>query len=231
MPCGLFGKLPLKRDFVAVHTPREFLMQWEQWLQGGVSASKIALAGDFLPNYLSAPLWRFWLGADICGLPVAGAFMSSVDGVGRHFPLTVFECGAAADLFAPPGDAGNDQWFVKVEDFLLSCLDPEADYTALLAELDLLPLCAKSPAPGPNAAIVAHRGALAARAADVDGVGDAFTAVNAERDRARLLKCSFWWTIGGESFEPAVIVADGLPDPNLLSAMLTGNFARGGDES
>ena len=230
MPCGLFGKLPLKRDFIAVNTPREFLTQWEQWLQGGISASKIDLAKDFLPYYLSAPLWRFWLGADICGLPVAGAFMSSVDGVGRHFPLTAFECGTTGDQFALPGDAANDAWFVKVEDFLLSCLEPEADYAKLLAELELLPLCAKSPAPGPNSAIVAHRGALATRAAAGEGVGDAFTAVNAERDRTRLLKCSFWWTIGGEAFEPAAIVADGLPDPNLLSAMITGNFTRSGDE-
>ena len=48
--------------------------------------------------YLTAPIWRFWLGADICGVTVIGALMSSLDGVGRYYPLTVF---AVADEEAP----------------------------------------------------------------------------------------------------------------------------------
>ena len=53
MPCGLYGKLPVKRDFVAVNTPRDFLLLWEEWLQGGVSASKISLGHDWLRAYLA----------------------------------------------------------------------------------------------------------------------------------------------------------------------------------
>ena len=40
MSAGLFGKLPAKRDFVAVNAPRRFLETWEPWLQSGVATSK-----------------------------------------------------------------------------------------------------------------------------------------------------------------------------------------------
>ncbi len=29
MACGVFGKLPSKRDFIAVNAPRRFLTAWE----------------------------------------------------------------------------------------------------------------------------------------------------------------------------------------------------------
>ncbi len=40
MSAGLFGKLPAKRDFVAVNAPRRFLETWEPWLQSSVATSK-----------------------------------------------------------------------------------------------------------------------------------------------------------------------------------------------
>ncbi len=45
MACGLFGKLPPKRDFVAVNAPRPFLTVWENWVQAGLAASREQL-GD-----------------------------------------------------------------------------------------------------------------------------------------------------------------------------------------
>jgi type VI secretion system protein ImpM len=83
MRCGLFGKLPAKRDFVALQAPRAFLAVWEKWLQAGVSASRAELGADWQALFLRAPIWRFWLGAELAGAPVLGAFMPSVDGVGR----------------------------------------------------------------------------------------------------------------------------------------------------
>ena len=43
--CGMFGKLPSKRDFVAYNMPRPFLDQWEEWLQSAVAASRHELVG------------------------------------------------------------------------------------------------------------------------------------------------------------------------------------------
>ena len=61
-------------------------------MQGCVSASRNSLGNSWLQAYLTAPIWRFWLGADICGATVVGALMSSLDGVGRYYPLTLFAC-------------------------------------------------------------------------------------------------------------------------------------------
>ena len=49
MRCGLYGKLPAKRDYVAIGTPREFLAAWEPWLQGGVSTSRMSLGAALRP--------------------------------------------------------------------------------------------------------------------------------------------------------------------------------------
>src|SRR5262249_60294360 len=88
MQCSLYGKVPAKRDFIAIGAPREFLNAWEPWLQGAISASRTALGERWQPAFLTAPIWRFWLGADICGRGVIGAFMSSLDRGGPHFSLT-----------------------------------------------------------------------------------------------------------------------------------------------
>ena len=67
MAAGLYGKLPAKRDFVAANAPRRFLEMWEPWLQASVATSRQTLGENWLPAYNSAPIWRFWLGAGLCG--------------------------------------------------------------------------------------------------------------------------------------------------------------------
>jgi type VI secretion system protein ImpM len=225
MPCGLYGKLPAKRDFIAVNMPREFLLPWETWMQGSMAASKIALTSDWLAAYQTAPLWRYWLGPGVIGLPVLGVFMSSIDGVGRHFPLTVFQCGAADDIFPTPDDPANDGWFEEVEAFLLGSLDNVSDYEAILRALEALPRPVSAPAPAADATIISAHGSLIGRSAEVAAVGEAFRGVAGESQRMRRNGASFWWTIGGEGFAPAVIEAQGMPSPHLFSAMLHGRFS------
>ena len=75
MQCGLYGKLPTKRDFIAIKAPREFLDVWEPWMQGGLSASRHALGDNWQQTFLTAPIWRFWLGSELCGRTMLGAFM------------------------------------------------------------------------------------------------------------------------------------------------------------
>ena len=65
MQCGLFGKLPVKRDFVAINLPRGLLTLWENWLQASVAASREVLGRDWQDTFLTAPIWRFWLGQDL----------------------------------------------------------------------------------------------------------------------------------------------------------------------
>ncbi len=135
MACGLFGKLIAKRDFIAVNTPREVLLGWETWMQSSIAASKHGLGQTWLGAYMQAPLWRFWLDGRVCGMEVMGVFMSSMDGVGRHFPLTVFTFAESGQRFAVPADGGDQSWYEEAEDFLLSTLDAGEDYDLVLASL------------------------------------------------------------------------------------------------
>ena len=122
MACGLVGKLPGKRDFIAVNAPAAFLKVYEAWLQGGLTASRLELAGGWQNAFLNAPIWRFWIGQAFCGQTVAGAFMPSVDGVGRYFPLTVFAVAETGGAIPHPELDPQDAWFSQIEDFLLRAL-------------------------------------------------------------------------------------------------------------
>jgi type VI secretion system protein ImpM len=139
MQCGLYGKVPAKRDFIAIGAPREFLNAWEPWLQAAISASRTTLGEAWQPAFLTAPIWRFWLGADICGRSVIGAFMSSLDGVGRYFPLTLFACADVGAAIPPPEYGAQDGWFDAVEAFLMSTLDQGAQFETMTAQLGALP--------------------------------------------------------------------------------------------
>src|SRR5262250_1042582 len=138
MQCSLYGKVPAKRDFIAIGAPRDFLNAWEPWLQGSISASRTALAENWQSAFLTAPIWRFWLGADVCGRSVIGAFMSSLDGVGRYFPLTLFACADDNSAIPPPELGSQDEWFNAAEALLMSTLDHGANFEDMTAALGAL---------------------------------------------------------------------------------------------
>jgi type VI secretion system protein ImpM len=88
--CGLFGKLPARGDFVRAGLPRGFVQPWDDWLQLVIGGSKAELGERWLPAWMEAPIWRFFLPAGLCGDDAAlGVWMPSVDRAGRHFPLTL----------------------------------------------------------------------------------------------------------------------------------------------
>ena len=57
-----------------------------------------------------------------------------------------------------------------------------------------------------------------------DELAVAFRAARRFAHRQVFARQSFWWTIGGEGFSPAAIVATGLPAPARFASMLTGSF-------
>jgi type VI secretion system protein ImpM len=225
MRCSLFGKLPAKRDFIALFSPRVFLDVWEPWLQASISASRQNLGEDWQEAFLTAPIWRFWLGADICRTPLAGALMSSMDGVGRYHPLTIFAVADPGAPIPPPDIDAQDAWFAKAEDFLLSTLDKDTAYDTITAALDQLP------PPASQAGEALADGLLALREGTVasPAVGREFVDVLAELRRANHVNiyaaASFWWTLGGGDYAPHALCCHGLPDPFLFSTMLTGRFS------
>jgi type VI secretion system protein ImpM len=226
MQCSLYGKLPAKRDFIAIGAPRDFLNAWEPWLQGGVSASRTTLGEKWQSAFLTAPIWRFWLGADICGKSVIGAFMSSLDGVGRYFPLTLF---ARADENAaiPPPELGlQDDWFNAAEEFLMSTLDQNTTFEAITASLgELAAPFQEFPKPPAQDMMVESDGTVVMQAG-ARSVADLFGSIR-NIDHAKVYAAStFWWTIGGEGFVPVAFCGKRMPDPFLFAAMLTGEFAQ-----
>jgi type VI secretion system protein ImpM len=224
MRCGLYGKLPSKRDFIAQGTPREFLSVWEAWLQGGVSSSRAVLGERWQDAFLRAPIWRFWLGADICGRSIAGAFTPSVDGVGRYFPLSVFACGDAGEAIPPPELDPQEPWFAALEDFLLLALHSEGGYEAVAGAFEALPPPADR-LPGPLAEGVAYlaNGSVYARIGP-DSLEAGLRGARAAAYPAAYAGASMWWTIGGEDFAPLALVARKMPDPYLFAGLLTGDF-------
>jgi type VI secretion system protein ImpM len=225
MQCGLYGKLPAKRDFIAIGAPRDFLNAWEPWLQGAVSASRTKLGEAWQEAFLTAPIWRFWLGADICGSTVIGAFMSSLDGVGRYFPLTLFARADDNAAIPPPELGAQDDWFNAAEAFLMSTLDQNADFETITADLAALAGPFQEFRNSPAQDMIVEGDGTVRMPAEEHGFADLFAAMR-RVDHARIYAAStFWWTIGGEGFAPVALCGKRMPDPFLFAAMLTGKFA------
>lgn len=224
MRCGLYGKLPAKRDFVAVAASRDFLGAYEPWLQGSIAASRTRLGAAWQEAFLRAPIWRFWLGADLCGGGAAlGALMPSVDGVGRYFPLTVFAHAEPGEDLAPPEIEPHADWFGEAEGLLLSALTEGLRYEDFLEALGRLAPPAPRPADPLPPGAVELSGAVAVPVAPADLPGT-IAALRRRDGGGGAASRSFWWCEGGEDFPARLVVARRMPDPYLFAGMLTGRF-------
>jgi type VI secretion system protein ImpM len=224
MPCSLYGKLPTKRDFIAMGATRDFLDQWEPWLQSGVSASQTMLKDRWREAFLRAPIWRFWLGSDICGAAVIGAFMPSLDKVGRYFPLTLLACADQGATIAPPEICSQDDWFSAAEDFLISTLDQEKTFEAAAQELNELAMPLQTSLARPTD-VFAERNATVSTGNGERPFSEIFSSLR-QADHDKIYAGStFWWTVGGEDFAPMAFCVKRMPDPFLFAGMLTGQFA------
>jgi type VI secretion system protein ImpM len=222
--CGLYGKLPAKRDFVAISAPREFLDVWEPWLQSGVSASKLQLGPNWKQAYLRAPIWRFWLGADLCGFTVAGAFMPSVDGIGRYFPLTVLAAADGSGAIPPPETDPQYGWFERIEAFLLRALDEGSGFDAFTNELAELPPPSVEKAVAPAQGIARISPDAIVALTETTPLPEALALAREMVGARAYALTSFWWTVGGEGIRPVVIVSAKMPDAQIFVQMLTGVF-------
>jgi type VI secretion system protein ImpM len=218
MPCGLFGKLPSKRDFVSYNMPRPFLDRWEHWLQEAVASSRLALGDQWQETYLTAPIWRFWFGPQVFGVGATGALMPSVDGVGRYFPLSVcYFVDGAHSRIVPPPNAGLDQWHQTCEQFLLGLLDDRLpdEPGALVQRVADAPV---TTAITDDFATV-QRGAVGQGPLDV-----AFASLVECNERALHSRRSYWWTAGGGQHAPRLLFNDDVTDTGCFKMMITGAF-------
>jgi len=228
MQCGLYGKLPTKRDFIAIQAPREFLAVWEPWMQGGLSASRHALGDSWQQTFLTAPIWRFWLGAELCGRTVLGAFMSSLDGVGRYFPLTLLAFPDEGAAIPPPEFDAQDGWFAVAEEFLLSTLEDTTTFEAVTTGLERLVNPSDDPLVARRSDMVEFKDGLIAQLHQ-RSLSDVFASIRIADYANVYAAATFWWTIGGEGFQPLAMSSRRMPPPFQFTQMLTGRFAFGYD--
>jgi type VI secretion system protein ImpM len=221
MRCGLFGKIGAKRDFIAIATPRNFLEAWEPWVQAALSASRHQLGSGWQQAFLTAPVWRFWLGAAICGTTVAGAIMPSLDGVGRYYPLTLHAVTGDDASLPPPSIDPQEEWFGQAEAFLLSTLDRAATFEQISDALDRLAAPRLQATFAEEPPIRLAVGMVSA----VDAFAGSFAALCSTNPQV-YAAASFWWTAGGEGFPPMALCYRGLPDPFHYSTLLTGDLDR-----
>jgi len=221
MRCGLFGKLSAKRDFIALATPRRFLEMWEPWVQSCMAASQHQLGSRWQNAFLTAPLWRFWLGADLSGATVLGTLMPSLDGVGRYYPLTLLAVADPNHSIPPPDSNAQEPWFAIAEEFLLGTLDRSRSFEDISAALDALtPPEMETTVSGSDQMLRLDDMLLGAMTAG-QTFQDALAALR-RGNHATAAAASFWWTAGGEDFPPLALASHGLPDPFHYSYLLTG---------
>jgi type VI secretion system protein ImpM len=220
---GWYGKLPGIGDFATRRLPPAFVLPWDQWLQRALAASQTELGDAWLDTYLSSPIWRFALGAGVCG-PEAwcGILMPSVDRVGRYFPLTI---AAPADPLTPFAFlVAQADWFDAVEQIALDCLRVTVRPDDVESGLEGQPLPAGA---APRARHDATQIAALARAdgdlVDLPALSDLGVMVAAAAQMALaqdLAPRTLWWTTAGGAAPIAVASARGLPEPARFAAML-----------
>jgi type VI secretion system protein ImpM len=224
MRCGLIGKIASKPDYVAIDAPRDFLAAFEPWLHAAVSSSRLQLGERWREAFLTAPIWRFWLGAEVCGATIIGALMPSIDSGGRYFPLAAFAAPDAGLAIAPPEFDDHRAWFEAAEALLLATLSPGAVFGQAVAALGhLIPPDAFSPGPPPLPVVQAGGGLIAPL--DDKRPQQIFALLRRAGWATAYSSRSFWWTTGSAGFRPSALAFRLMPDATLFSAMLTGNFS------
>ena len=228
---GFYGKIPAKGDFVSRRLPRSFITPWETWLQEVITNSRERLGDIWLDHYLTSPLWRFVLSPGICGEQAwAGILMPSVDRVGRYYPFTlVGRLDASCNAFFFLEHAGN--WYARLEELALSCLEDDFSMEALEQQL----LATEIPG------IESHNPTGVTESKPLNNAWHAQldnpSSLNAFYPRflphlmkKLLFAYSLWWTEGSERIEPSLLICQGLPQIRGVSGLIDGAWSRHGWE-
>ena len=228
---GFYGKFPELGDFVNRRMPQALLESWDFWLQGAIAASKEELGESWLDYYLTSPIWRFVLSKNICSeSTLGGVVMPSVDRVGRYFPLTLTI--KLPDSFYPPSLVSKaDDWFARAEALVLSALDSNQFD---LEEFDSKVVALGSPEfSSSNLDLSVSAGFGASWQIPISGIrpDDELNAVLHQTLIQRLGQYSLWWGGGSERVTSSILITEGLPDSGQFTAMLTGDWSKGGWDS
>ena len=221
--------MPCLADFASRRLPNEFISVWDAWLQRSIAASRERLGERWLDIFLTSPMWRFVLGAGVCGDAAwAGLLVPSVDKVGRYFPLTL-----ASPLGRSPPDLrgiiANHGWYAELERIALSALSVDFSVAALEDALAGNPLRCDSTSPAGDAARELAQwldgSAAATLRRDFPSAGSLVAAVDGAGSMLfgqSMAGRSFWWCVEQQSGSTELHCARALPEADYYAVLLEG---------
>lgn len=216
---GYYGKLPLRGDFIQRNVDPEFIQVWDGWLQNVITNSKEILGEHWLNYYLVSPIWRFYMrlpnNSTYCGL-----MLPSVDKVGRYFPFAI---ASQVDNTIPAHThiINNDGWFNDVEQLAMNALDESIDFNELNSAIDTvnethhsLKQTIETP-PIHNFRVPLSNGM---------SIHQGFAQLTQVLPQAASQQYNYWWTEGNDHIEGNLFCSDTMPDDNVYTAMLDGQW-------
>ncbi len=230
---GWFGKIPSLGDFASRRLPQDFVNTWDTWLQHAMAASRAHLEERWLDLYLTSPIGRFALMPGVCGNSAwAGVLMSSVDKVGRYYPLTI-----AVQLDTHPQATAAvfsaHDWYAALERVALSMLDVNAspdDLERGLAEIPFpTPQLSDQYSRVQELAAWWRTGSAAPTTLLLPtptSLADLFNATARDVLVTTGLGKSFWWT----SVPPQLHGFSGLPPEDFFAVLLEGAVPKKGSD-
>ncbi len=218
MSAGYFGKLPQRGDFIQRNMSAEFVHTWDAWLQSVISISRHNLGHQWLDYYLVSPIWRYLIPQQSKTYQL-GVMLPSVDKVGRYFPFTI-----SANI-VPINDAArvickNKEWFDKAENIALQALDESINYDQLNSIVDELILAEDTPDINANRRVSFR--------IPVDKLSSLNSALEESRQYIPAkpkFNISYWWNEGNQDVPGNLICCEGMPDDNIYTAMLDGQWS------
>lgn len=218
-----FGKLPALGDFAYRRGNERFNAAFDAWLQRAIPASRAQLQGAWTQAYLSAPLWNFALFPGVAGDECyAGVLMSSVDRVGRYFPLIVYTQVPYARAMLREFHSGMG-WYRYIQQALPQVLNTQFTHDQFEALLAAAPVTALQGADGLEATASANwpEAFQQARAMMVPSLDVATGALAQELLDHYLRGASLWWAElpGGGTLVRAY---RGMPPPEAYAQWLSG---------
>lgn len=115
MKLALYGKHPLRGDFIEAGVPPAILSGLEVWLDAAMTECRADLGTAWEQAWAQAPLLRFWIGAEIFGHVLCGVLAASQDRVGRRFPFIVMAVAGDGPVPVAPVIETDQTWYTIVE--------------------------------------------------------------------------------------------------------------------
>jgi len=198
-------------DFASRRLEPDWVARMDDWVSGGLRASRLMLGEQWLAHYLGAPTWRFAMAPGVLDAQWwLGVLMPSCDNAGRYFPLLVAQSAPAL----PADGAALDAWWAALTQATQATLTHGASVDDFEAALAALPPWPADAAPPLVTQVLPGRERLL-----LTGTGELFGLLGRHALAQRLLGCSLWWLPG-----TVCTLTAGLPQAEDFAALWTAQW-------